>query len=109
MCCQYVYGQRFVWVTDFYTIKFNSLYEGGSPAILCLQMRLMCWDVDIFHRPDTELVDADNWSRLGVDMDFDPLYRKYLQLTHHLRKSKPVPTDLPMRPENMPYYRGPRI
>ena len=69
----------------------------------------MCWDVDIVHRPDTELVDADYWSRLGVDLNFDPLYQKYLQLTHHLWKSKPAPTDLPMRPENMPYYRGPRI
>ena len=67
-------------------------------------MRLMCWDVVIVHWPDTELVDADYWSRLGVDLNFDPLYRKYLQLTHHLKKSKPA-----MRPENMPYYRGPRI
>ena len=69
----------------------------------------MCWDVDIVHRPDTELVDADYWSRLGIDLNFDPLYQKYLQVTHHLRKLKPPPTDLPMRPENMPYYRGPRI
>ena len=55
------------------------------------------------------LVDADYWSRLGVDLNFDPLYRKYLQLTHSLQKSKPAPTDLPMRPENMPYYHGPCI
>ena len=72
-------------------------------------MRLMCWDVDIVHRPDTELIDADYWSCLGADLNFDPLYRKYLQLTHHLRKSKSAPTDCPMRPENMPYYRGPLI
>ena len=69
----------------------------------------MCWDSDIVHRPDTELVDADYWSRLGVDLNFDPLFRKYLQLNHHLQKSKPAPIDLPMRPENMPYYRGPFI
>ena len=69
----------------------------------------MCWDVDIVHQPDTELVDANYWSSLGANMNFDPLYRKYLQLTHHLRKSKPAPMDLPMCPENMRYYSGPHI
>ena len=96
-------------MTDCYAIKFILSYKGGNPALLRLQMRMMCGDVDIVHWPDTELVDADYWSRLGVDLNFDPLYRKYLQLTHHLRRSKPVPTDLLMRPENMPYYCGPRI
>ena len=108
-CRQYVFGQRFVWVTDCYAIKFVVSYEGGNPAILRLQMRLMCWDVDILHRPDTELVNADYLSHLSVDLTFDPLYLKYLQLTHPLRSSKPAPMDLPMRPENIPYYRGPRI
>jgi len=72
-------------------------------------MRLMCWDVDIVHRPDTELVDADYWSRLGVDLDFDPLLCRYLAYTLERRKSNPPPTKLPMRPKNMPYYRGPRL
>jgi hypothetical protein len=57
-CSSYVFGQCFAWVIDCYAIKFILSYEGGNPAILCLQMRLMCWDVDIVHRPDTELVDA---------------------------------------------------
>ena len=61
-CRQYVFGQRFVWVTDCYAIKFILSYESGIPAILRLQMRLMCWDVDIVHRPDVELVDVDYWS-----------------------------------------------
>ena len=26
-----------------------------------------------------------------------------------MRQSNPAPTDLPMRPENMPYYRSPGI
>jgi hypothetical protein len=73
-CWQYIFSQRFVWITDCYAIKFILSYEGGNPAILCLQMHLMCWDVDIVHRPDTELIDADYWSRLGVDLDFDPLF-----------------------------------
>ena len=61
-CRQYVFKQRFVWVTDCYAIKFILSYEGGNPAILRLQMRLMCWDVDIVHRPDVELIDTDYWS-----------------------------------------------
>ncbi len=50
----YMFGQQFVWVTDCYAVKFLLSYEGGNPAILCLQMRLMCWDVDIIHQPDSE-------------------------------------------------------
>ncbi len=106
----YVFGQRFVWVTDCYAIKFILSYEGGNSAkILCLQMRLMCWDVDIVHCPDSEMVNADYWSRLGVDIEFDPLFWEYLEYTRQIRHSNPAPTDLPMRPENMPYYRGPRF
>jgi hypothetical protein len=73
-CCVYIFSQCFVWVTDSYTIKFILSYECGNPAILRLQMRLMCLDVDIVHRLDTELVDADYWSYLGVDIEFDPLF-----------------------------------
>ena len=72
-------------------------------------MRLMCLDVDIVHRPGVELIDADYWSQIGADLNFDPLYCKYLQLTRQTRQSHPAPTDLPMRPKNMPYYRGPWI
>jgi hypothetical protein len=77
----YVLGQRFVWVIDCYTIKFLLPYDSGNPAILQLQMRLMCWDVDIVHRPDLHLVDADYWSCLGVNVDFDPLFQDYLEYT----------------------------
>jgi hypothetical protein len=108
-CRQYVFGQRFVWVTDCYAIKFFLSYECSNPAILHLQMCLMCWDVDIVHWPDSKLIDANYWSCLGANLTFDPLFRKYLQLTHQLRKSKPAPMDLPMCPENMPYYRGHRF
>ena len=53
-CCQYLFAQRFVWVTNCYAIKFILSYEGSNQAVLCLQMRLMCWDVDVVHRPNTE-------------------------------------------------------
>ncbi len=71
-----------MWVTDCYTIKFILSYKGGNPAILRLQMRLMCWDVDIVHRPNMELVDADYWSRLGVDIELDPLFKKSISNSH---------------------------
>ena len=83
---------------DCYAIKFILSYEGGNSANLRLQMRLMCWDVDVVHRPDTELVDADYWSRLGVDLDFGPLLRGYLAYALARRHLSPPPTDLPMRP-----------
>ncbi len=108
-CSHMLFGQRFVWVTDCYAIKFILSYEGGNSALLRLQMRLMCWDGDIVHCLDTELVDADYWSRLGIDLDFDPLLCGYLAYALARCQSNPPPTDLPMRPENMPYYRGPRF
>ena len=40
-CCQYLFDQRFVWVTGCYAIKFILSYKGSNPAVLCLQMRLM--------------------------------------------------------------------
>jgi hypothetical protein len=48
-CCHMLFGQCFVWTTDCYTIKFILSYDSANPAILRLQMRLMCWDVDIVH------------------------------------------------------------
>jgi len=69
----------------------------------------MCWDVDVVHCPANELVDADYWSCLGVDLQFDPIYAQYLTQTRQLCLVNPPPVDLPMLPENMPYYRGPRV
>jgi hypothetical protein len=106
-CWQYIIGKGFDWVTDCYAIKLILFYEGGNPAILHLQMHLMCWDVDIVHWLDTELIDANYWSCLGIDLDFDLLFCKYLNLTCELQKSHPAPTNLPMQPENMPYYHRP--
>ncbi len=69
----------------------------------------MCWDVDIVHRNDIHLTDADYWSRLGADICFDPLFKSYLNFDQGLHEGFPAPTSLPMKPENMPYYQGPRI
>ncbi len=103
------YGRRFVWVTDCYAVKFLLSYDGANQAVLRLQMRLMGWDVDILHQTNDHLVDADYWSRLDADLCYDPSFRQYLHLVHDLRTKHPPPASLPMRDENMPYYRGPRI
>jgi hypothetical protein len=49
------------------------------------------------------------WSHLGVNVDFNPLFREYLQYMMELRKSHAALTDLPMHPVSMPYYHGPRV
>jgi hypothetical protein len=108
-CCHMLFGQQFVWATDCYVIKFIISYDGINPAILCLQMRLMCWDVNIVHWNDNYLVDADYWSRCGTDLCFNLLFKKYLELTRSLCLFHPAPSSLPMLPENMSYYRGPHI
>ncbi len=103
------YGRRFVRVTDCYAVKFLLSYDGTNQAILRLQMRLMGWDVDIVHRTNDYLVDADYWSGLDSDLCYDPSFKKYLHLLAELRKSHPAPCELPMKEEHMPYYSGPRI
>jgi hypothetical protein len=69
----------------------------------------MGWDVDIVHRTNDYLVDADYWSRLDADLCYDPSFRQYLHLVANLRRTHPSPRGFPIREENMPYYCGPRI
>ncbi len=104
-----LFGQRSMWVTDCYAIRFILSYDGNNPAILSLQMRLMCWDVDIVHQNDSHLTNANYWSWLGANFYFDPLFKSYLDFDWGLSKRFPVQHTLPMKSENMPYYRGPQI
>jgi hypothetical protein len=108
-CRHMLFGQQFVWVADCYVAKFLLSYDGANPAILRLQMRLMCWEVKIIHHPDSQLVDADYWSQLGSDIEYDPLQRDHLEFAMKTRAANPPPTEVPMCPENMPYYRGLRF
>ena len=108
-CRHMCLGQRFVWVTDCFAIKFILTYDGSNPAILRLQMRLMCWNMEIVHRADLYNQDADYWSRIGEDLCFDPLMRKYLELTQSIRRINPPSSTMPIPAQNMPYYRGPRV
>jgi hypothetical protein len=72
-------------------------------------MRFMCWDMDIEHRNNIFLSDADYWSRLGVDLCFDPLLKTYIEQVNSFRQRSPSPTALPPSPENMPYFWGPHL
>jgi hypothetical protein len=96
-------------VTDCYAVKFILSYDGANQAILCLQMRLMGWDVDIVHHTNDHLIDVDYWSRLESDLCYDPSFRQYLHLVLELPHTHSPPTDLPMKSTNMPYYCGPHI
>jgi hypothetical protein len=98
-----------MWVTDCYAVKFILSYDGANQDVLCLQTRLMGWDVDIVHRTNNYLVNADYWSRLVSNLCYDPSFRKYLHIIGDLRKAHPPPTSLPMKAEHMPYYCGLRI
>jgi hypothetical protein len=97
-----LFGICFVWVMDCYAVCFILLYNRNNLAILWLQMRLMCWDVDILHQNDTHLTNADYWSRLGKDICFDPYFHDCLQFNHSLHAEFPALTDLPMLLQNMP-------
>ena len=72
-----LFGTQFVWVTDCYAIQFILLYDGNNPAVRRLQMQSMCWDIDIVHRNDINMTDADYWSRLGEDVCYDPLFKSW--------------------------------
>ena len=108
-CHHKCFGQRFTWVTDCYGIKFILSYDGCNSAVLWLQMRFMCWDMDIEHRNDHWLTDANYLSCLGADLSFDPLLKDYIQRTDFLRRRNPLVASLPMEPKNMPYFLGPRL
>ena len=99
-----LFGTQYVWVMDCYALWFILLYNGNSLAILRLQMRLMCWNVDIVHQNDTHLTNAGYWSGLGKDIHFDLHSRNILQFNHSLHAEFPTPTALPMLPQNVPYY-----
>ncbi len=104
-----LFGTWFVWATNCYAIRFILSYDGNNLAVLHLQMHLMCWDVDIIHGNDTYLTNADFWSHLGADICYNPLFKLYLNFDRRLCEKFPAPTELPMLPENMPYYRSPHI
>jgi hypothetical protein len=108
-CRRMAFGQRFVWVTDCYALKFILSYDGQNPRILRLQMRIMCWDMVIKHRNEVCLTDADYFSRLSADLCFDPLLKEYVQQFNAIHRCSLAPTELPITPMNQPYFRRPHL
>jgi hypothetical protein len=74
-----LFGICFVWVADCYAVCFILSYNRNNPAILWLQMRLMCWGVDVAHQNDMHLTNVDYWLQLGKDICINPYFRNYLQ------------------------------
>ena len=103
-----LWGVRFTSITDFYRLCFILIYEGPNLVILRMQMRLMIWKIDLYHRGASYLVSPDYLSRLGLDICFDEMTRLYLNKTINLRKLYP-PTSGAMQPENMTGYCAPRV
>ncbi len=69
--------------------KFVLSYDGANPASLWLLMHFICWDIDIVHHTDAQLVNADYCSRQGVEWIWPiatQLPRIFDEDTHH----KPV-------------------
>ena len=46
------WDSQFTWTTDCDGICFVLTYSGTNPAVLCLQLRMMYWDMNIEHRKD---------------------------------------------------------
>ena len=44
------WGMRFTWDTDWFDLIFILMCDGNNLSVLHLQIRLMCWDMDIIHR-----------------------------------------------------------
>ncbi len=103
------FGQRFIWMTDYYALMFILSYNGLNPAILHLQMHFMCWDMIIEHRNDVCLTNANYFFMLSADLCFDPILKDYIQGIDTIWHCSRMPTKLPIAHEHHPYFRGPRI
>ena len=107
-CRAKLWGVKFTAITDCYALRFILSYDGPNAVILRLQMRLMLWAMDLYHRNAKYLITPDYLSRLGADLYFDEMSRLYLSKTIDLRRAH-APVTGQMKKENMPGYRAPRI
>jgi len=94
---------------DCYILNFILSYDGQNPAILLLQMRLICWGMIIEHCNYVCLTNANYFSWLGADICFDPLLKDYIQHIDAIWCHSPMLMELSIAPEHQPYFRGPRI
>jgi hypothetical protein len=84
-------------------------YEGTNAPIMRLQMELMSWWFTVTHRPNRMLIDADFFSRIKKDLQFDPLLIQYMEVAHDIyKRNQPDASSPEVSPENMPNYKGKR-
>ena len=95
--CSKLWGVRSNSITDRYGLFFILTYKGPNTVVLQMQMRLMLWAMDLYHRGAAYFVSPYYFSRLGVDLCFDEMMRLYLNNTIHICKLYP-PTSGTMRP-----------
>jgi hypothetical protein len=69
----------------------------------------MGWDIDIIHRTNNYLTDADYWSTLDSNLCYDPTFEDFIRLVSTLQWQSKSPSDLPILPRNIPYYIGLQI
>ena len=74
-------------ITDYYALHFILSYDGPNPVIMRLQMRMMLWAMDLYHRNRKYLFGPDDLSRLGADLYFNKtvdLRQLYPPVTGHM-------------------------
>ncbi len=108
-CWHMLLKHCFVWVIDCYAAWFLLSCNCSNQAVQCLQMCIMGWDVYIVHQANNYLTVTDYWSRLDSNLCYDPTFKDYILLVSFLQSQLTSPSDLPILPRNMPYYRGPWI
>jgi hypothetical protein len=72
-------------------------------------MRLIGWDVDIVHWRNNHLVDANYWLCLDCNLCYNPSFHSYLHFFESFCTNHPSPTEILIKAEYMPYYRGPCV
>ena len=75
--CAKLWGVRFTSLTDCHAIRVILTYDGSNPVLLRLQMSFMLCAMDIYHPPGV-LMRPDCLSRLGANLCYEKLTRKYL-------------------------------
>ena len=98
----------FTSIIDCYGLCFMLIYEGPNLVVLRMQMHLMIWKIDLYHRRSSYLVSPDYFSCLRLDICFNEMTRLYLNNTINIHKLYP-PTSEAMQPENMTGYCAPRV
>lgn len=89
-CRLYCWGRTFTWLTDCYALRFILSYDGNNPTILRLQMRLMCWDMTIEHRPGTKCPALIIYLVLALTFALTLSFKNTLRKLHLLRPRIPL-------------------